>query len=328
MADKIDLEVKKDSGTVTWRGKKTIDGVDWASVVNLSPDCNEYDAARALEREFGRGHRWLVDRRQVKPLPEKVNVLINVFTYAKQIGSGAFTFCVGAGGQLQPMERVQNVSVSYCYGYPTDKQRNGAMKDARAHGHDFLLMIDDDQVPDCALGRREDMVPFLPTALEFALAHDGPCIVGAPYCGSPPLQEVMVMKNRAVVPDLQDGMGMKLDKFTRDEAARERGIKRVAALPTGCLLVDLRVMDVLPPPWFSYEFDDPPFNSKLASTEDIVFTRNLDWLGVPQYCHWSAWAGHDKQFVTDVPPEAPVTNIPQSIERALNCGWRPKEPRP
>jgi hypothetical protein len=45
--------------------------------------------------------------------------------------------------------------------------------------------------------------------------------------------------------------------------------------------VDLRACDVVPPPWFSYEYDDPPFNTKLASTEDIVFTRNCDWLGVP-----------------------------------------------
>lgn len=263
-----------------------------------------------------------------QPLPEKVNVIVNVFTYAKQVGGDVFSWCCGVAGTLGPYPRCENAVVSYCHGYPTDRMRNAACMQAKRDGFHFLLMLDDDMKPDLLLGHERDAVPFLTTALDFSLAHDGPCIIGAPYCGTPPLQEVLVMKNREYAPDHPDGMGLKLDKYTRDEAAALSGIQRVAALPTGCLLVDLRVLDILPPPWFSYEFDDPPYNTKLASTEDIVFTRNLDWLGVPQYCHWSAWAGHHKPFLTGKPQPAPVVDIPRSIYKAWSNGWRPKELTP
>lgn len=323
--------VRDDTTPVVWRGLKTIDGRDWVSTVELSRSATEREAGLALAREFARGHKWLKNGiADVLPLPEKVALLVNVFTYAKQVGADAFSWCCGVGPALEKHSRVKDVRISYTHGYPTDKMRNAVVREARSHGHDFVLMLDDDQVPDyglASMAERTDMVPFLPSAIDFALAHDGPCLVGAPYCGAPPLQQVMVMKNREYVPGLLDGMGLKIDKYTRDEAARERGIKPVSGLPTGCLLVDLRVLDVLPPPWFSYEFDDPPLNTSLASTEDIVFTRNLDWLGVKQYATWSSWAGHSKEFVTGVPTEAPVVDIPQSIHRAWSNGWRPKQQR-
>jgi hypothetical protein len=327
-----DMELTSSDGLAVWTGRKVIDDREWSTSVSLNPTATDKDAFAAIEREFARGHRWLTHGvADVKPLPTKVKMLVNVFTYAKQIGADAFSYCCGVGPALKNHERADDISVSYTHGYPTDKMRNAVVKEARAHGHDFVLMIDDDQVPDIGIRdypERSDMVPFLPSALDVALAHDGPCLVGAPYCSTPPLQQVLVMKNREYVPGLLDGMGLKIDKYTRDEAALMTGIQRVAALPTGMLLVDLRALDVLPPPWFSYEFDDAPFNTSLASTEDIVFTRNLDWLGVKQYCHWSAWAGHAKHYTTGIPTAAPVVDIPKSIYRAWSSnGWRPKNQR-
>lgn len=263
-----------------------------------------------------------------KPLPEKVNVLVNVFTYARQVGGDAFSWCCGVGPELQNHPRVENVMVSYCHGYPTDRMRNAACAQAKRDGYHLLCMIDDDMKPDLLYGHEPDAQPFLSSAINFTLAHDGPCLVGAPYCGTPPAQEVLVMKNREYAPDQPCGAGLKLDKYTRDEAAVLTGIQKVAALPTGCLLVDLRALDVLPPPWFAYEFDDEPYNTKLASTEDIVFTRNCDWLGIPNYCAWSSWAGHVKTFVTGKPQPAPVIDIPGSIYKAWSNGWRPKQAQP
>ena len=133
----------------------------------------------------------------------------------------------------------------------------------------------------------------------------------------------MVMKNVSYAPDLPDGMGWKLASYTRDEAAVQTGVGRVSALPTGVMLVDLRVLAVVPPPWFDYEYGDPPFNTTLASTEDVVFTRNADWLQVPQYCAWDSWAGHCKRYVTGKPRLSPVDNIPRAIHDAYERGWRP-----
>lgn len=329
----IHTRVERDDGPYIYRAYRQIDGKDWTTTATLARNATDDDVKQMIDREFKRGHKWLVNgTADITPLPDKIKLLVNVFTYAKQIGAEAFSWCCGIShpDALGNHPRVDKVAVSYTHGYPTDKMRNAVVKEARQHGHDFVLMLDDDQVPDLGIrdcAERTDMVPFLPSAIDFAIAHDGPCLVGAPYCSAPPLQQVLVMKNREYVPGLLEGMGLKIDKYSRDEAAAMRGIQRCAGLPTGMLLVDLRVLDVLPPPWFSYEYDDPPFNTSLASTEDIVFTRNLDWLGVPSYCHWSSWAGHDKHFTTGVPTEAPVVDIPNSIHRAWKSGWRPKHAR-
>lgn len=258
-----------------------------------------------------------------KPHPERVKVLVAVFTYAKQLGADILTYCTRIYGQMVNHPRLDQLEIAYSFGYPTDRCRNFVVKSARENGFDYCLMLDDDQAPDLLLGHDPDAVPFLPTAMDFALAHDGPCFVGAPYCSSPPAQEVVVMKNREYMPDQLGGCGLKLDKYTRDEAATMRGIKRVAALPTGCLLTDLRAFDVIEPPWFYYEFADPPYNTALASTEDVVLTRNADWLGVPQYCHWDAWAGHNKPFMVGKPQLSPVADIPRCIYSAWSNGWRP-----
>jgi hypothetical protein len=257
-------------------------------------------------------------------LPPKVRLMVCLFTYDRWVCDQLVTWACGVGPRLTDHPRVDRVSVGTTHGYPTDRARNAACKEARDQGFDFLLMVDDDTLPDCELGRDPAAVPFLPAALDFALAHDGPCLVGAPYCTAPPLQEVVVMKYREAVPDTPGGAGFRIDKYTRDEAAQQAGIGRVAALPTGCLLVDLRALAVLPPPWFHYEFADPPFNTRLASTEDIAFTRNCDWVGVPSYCTWDSWAAHQKSFLVGKPKASPVDEVPAAVWRAFQAGHRPK----
>lgn len=250
-----------------------------------------------------------------------VRLLVTVLTYAKSVGADVFAYCCGVGPSLASDDRVENVVVSYTHGYPTDVVRNSIVAEARRAGFHYVLMLDDDMAPDLLV--REGAPPFAKTALDFALAHDGPCVVAAPYCSGPPEQQVLVMKNREYFPDAGGGCGFKLDKYTRDEASVQTGVGRVSALATGCMLVDLRTFDVLPPPWFAYEYDDPPYNTRLASTEDVVFSRSCDWVGIPQFCAWDCWAGHVKTYTTGRPTLAPVTTIPDNIYRAWSAGWRP-----
>lgn len=257
------------------------------------------------------------------PLPERAKILVTVFTYANNIGRGVFRYCCKTIPQMQDHPRVECLAVGDANGYPTDRVRNAAAKQAADQGYHFLLMLDDDMTPDIMLGHDDAARPFLPTALDFAYSQPGPAIIGAPYTGGPPRQRVMVMRDRDLQPDAPPGWGKKLDSYTREEAAGMTGFGRVSALPTGCLLIDLRALAVLPPPWFSYEYDDPPFNTRLASTEDIVFTRNLHWLGVPQFSAWDSWAGHDKFYTTSKPQPCPVEEVPTSILKAWESGWRP-----
>lgn len=258
-----------------------------------------------------------------KPHPEKVNVLVTVFTYDKTLSAEALVYCTRLYGQMVGHPRLNQLEISYSFGYPTDRCRNFVVKSAREHGFDYALLLDNDMKFDAQLGHDPGAKPFLPSSLDFALAQPGPVFVGAPYCSAPPSQEVVVMKHREYAPDCPGGMGKKLDKYTRDEAAVAKGIERVAALPTGCLLVDLRAFDVIAPPWFYYEFTDAPYNTALASTEDVVLTRNADWLGIPQYVNWDAWAHHLKSYEVCKPRLCPVDSVPRAVWEGIKAGAKP-----
>jgi hypothetical protein len=272
--------------------------------------------------------------RAVPPLPERVRLFVGVMTYSEWVHADVLGYVGGLYHRLRDHPRLaeDGVGVGKVVGYPTDRARNLCCKTARDSGYHFALMLDDDMAPDLGLAspahRDPAAVPFLPSALDFALDHDrhrgGPCVVAAPYCGGPPEQRVMVMRWREKVPDLPpDHGGVSLESYTREEAALESGFTRVGGLPTGCMLVDLRVLDLVPPPWFSYEWADPPFNTQLASTEDVVFTRNAHWMGVPQFAAWNSWAGHHKRYLTGKPRVAPLDTLPKSLHKAVLSGrWR------
>lgn len=259
-----------------------------------------------------------------RPHPERVKVLVTVFTYDKTMSADALVYCTRLYGQMVNHPRLNQLEISYSHGYPTDRCRNFVVKSARENGFDYCLMLDNDMGFDAQLGKDSSAKPFLPSSLDFALAQPAPVFVGAPYCSSPPTQEVVVMKHREYAPGLLGGMGKKLDKYTRDEAAVATGIERVAALPTGCLLVDLRAFDVIAPPWFHYEFTDPPYNTALASTEDVVLTRNADWLGISQFCNWDAWCTHRKVLDIEKPRLCPVDSVPRAIWEGYKAGAKPQ----
>ena len=132
-----------------------------------------------------------------------------------------------------------------------------------------------------------------------------------------------MMIDREICPNIPDGGGTKLDKFTRHEAAMMSGITQVSALPTGLILIDTRVCDLMSPPWFSYEFTDE-YNTTLGSTEDVVFTRNANWLGIPQYCNWDCWCGHNKIYVTGKPSQTPLCKVPDAVRKTWESRLTPK----
>jgi len=259
-----------------------------------------------------------------KAHPERVNVLVTVFTYDKTFHGDALAYCTSLYPQMVNHPRLNQLEISYSHGYPTDRCRNFVVKSARENGFDFALFLDSDMKFDALLGREAGAKPFLPSSIDFALAQPAPVFVGAPYCSGPPSQDVVVMKHREYCPGQPGGMGKKLDKYTRDEAAVATGIERVAALPTGCLLLDLRAFDVIAPPWFYYEYADAPFNTKLASTEDVVLTRNADWLGISQYVNWNAWAFHHKEYTVEKPRLCPVDSVPRAIWEGYRAGAKPR----
>lgn len=189
---------------------------------------------------------------------------------------------------------------------PIPMVRNRALLEARQHGVDVLVMVDSDQVPDLMVPAGGK--PFWDTSFDFLYRRweRGPCVIAAPYCGPPPHplyggEENVYMFRWAYNANDPSYRGTRLAAFSREEAAGRVGMEEVAAAPTGLMMVDMRLLDVVPKPWFDYEWEDPPYNSQKASTEDVYFTRNCTLSGVPVFANWDAWAGHVKPLVVGKP---------------------------
>ena len=222
---------------------------------------------------------------------------------------------------LKDHPRIARVTTQWISDTPVDMCRNRALQQSKDNGDHFAVFLDSDMAPDYRIRNTGEDIgpdnrPFLPDALDFALAHDGPCVVGVPYCCAPPHERVMVkrwvnMENDDPDPQFQ------IRSYERSEVFDRIGFEEVAALGTGLVSIDLRCLEVLPHPYFHYEWTDEHATAK-ASTEDIVFSRNLSFNGIPQYCYWSAWAGHWKAKCVNKPTDLPIKAIPRALKETWN----------
>lgn len=220
---------------------------------------------------------------------------------------------------------------------PAPMVRNNAISRAKEVGADLLIMIDNDMKPDAylpgtpqRLGDCPHAKPFFDSSFEFWWHHDGPCVIAAPYVGPPPISNVYVFRWANQLNDNPDGLDFKLAQFSREEAATKRGIERVAALPTGLIMIDMRCFDHILPPYTYYEWRDE-FEREKVSTEDVTLTRDLGLSGVPQYCNWDAWCGHWKQWCMGRPVILTADMMADKYRRAVEAGMVPKvtpEPTP
>lgn len=206
---------------------------------------------------------------------------------------------------------------------PADMVRNRMVEDAKEAKVDYLLMVDADMRPDFP---KPGARPFVASSLDFALSHHGPCVIAAPYSGPSPHQNMYVftwrnLKSNNPNPDLQ------MRQFEREEAAARSGMEEVAALPTGLILIDMRVFDVLAyedekggvqpaAPYFYYEYKDK-FNAHKSSTEDVTFTRDCSLAGVPVYCNWDAWCGHWKNELVPPPVVLTVDDVRETYRQVI-----------
>jgi hypothetical protein len=207
-------------------------------------------------------------------------------------------WCTKTFHQMKQDSRILEVSPGY-YGpdTPITMLRNRCVYDAINEGADYLLMIDSDISPDSLLGKDPSAKPFWETAWEFMMRRresgdPNPATIAAPYVGPPPMEcpYIFIWKNfESNTPN----PNYKLEMLEREAAAMRTGIERVAALPTGLILYDVRTFHRISKPWFAYEWTDEHEMNK-ASTEDVYETRNADLAGCPQYVAWDCWCDHIK----------------------------------
>jgi len=221
---------------------------------------------------------------------------------------------------------------------PITMCRNKAVLDARECSADILVMIDSDMCPDCEPGAPK----WWDTAFNFldSMYDKMPVVIGAPYCGPPPMENIYVFRWQNCATNNPDECDMQLKAFTRYEAALQSGTRQVSALPTGLIMYDMRVFELINPTpryrqlrdlgltsseaaracpkWFDYEWTDE-FGSDKGSTEDVLNTRDLSLAGVqkygqnPVYCTWDCWAGHWKPKLVRKPQILTADSVSRSL---------------
>jgi hypothetical protein len=263
----------------------------------------------------------------VKPalIPEvtmKVNVLIARFPWHGAEHPDATDWLIRTAVKMKADPRIGEVHNYRLDDTPITMCRNRALRRGQELGVDYTLMLDSDMSPELPVPLAR---PFWDTSFAFALGHEGPCCVAAPYCGPPPVSNVYVFRwANWQNPDVNPNPDMRLEPYAREEAAGRAGIEEVAALPTGLILIDMRALGRLEPPYFRYEWKDATESEK-ASTEDVVFTRDLSLRGVRQYVNWDAWAGHWKPLRVDKPRVIYTDHVQEKYRAAVLADLRADE---
>jgi hypothetical protein len=285
--------------------------------------------------------------------PLKLNVMFARFPYGGNGGTSSEVPDIGDWLVETVLKMKADPRVGEIFRFrrsdtPIPMTRNLAVQEAKAAGADLLLMIDSDQAPDCELLEGDPAAkPFWDTSFDFVYQrkmHGLVTVVGAPYCGPPPLENVYVFRWANWQTDLPESdPDWRIEGFSREEAAGMAGIGPAAALPTGLILYDMDAFQHVPHPRFYYEYEGdgkecehcgqrkPGPQSSKASTEDVTSTRDQallcqEVLGYsPLFVNWDAWAGHWKPKRVRKPRPVTLDQIGTNYREAVLRGRRSDE---
>lgn len=267
-------------------------------------------------------------------MQQRFNVAFAHFAYGGNGGISSETpdireWQVPLVASLARDERVGEIRVFNISDTPITMSRNKAVLQARQYKSDILVMVDSDMKPDMYVGQDPLAKPFFQSSFDFLLGHyaRGPVVIGAPYCGPPPAECVYVFRWQNQQSD-HPNADFQLEMYDRHTAAKMAGIQECAALPTGMIMFDMRMFDLIEPrtkdnhSFAYYEWTDKYAAAK-ASTEDVTMTRDMAFAGVeklgynPVLCNWDAWAGHWKPKCVG----KPVVLEAKSISEKLRSDW-------
>ena len=131
-------------------------------------------------------------------------------------------------------------------GLPFDVARNRLVKDAQAKKARYIWFVDTDVLPP---------VDALPRLMRWRL----PIVSGLVWAKTGSTAIWMRTSEGTLAP-------IKDPRIEQTE-----GLITVDAVPAGCLLVDMRVFDVVPYPWFRWTVDDPVERKPEFQSEDFYF---------------------------------------------------------
>jgi hypothetical protein len=169
--------------------------------------------------------------------------------------------------------------------------RNMFAHDALKAGVDFLLMIDPDMRPDLYRDR-PGMQRFMVSSWQHALENPG-SVIGAPAVGGSPKYDTNVFI-------AGEEHARRMTHAEVLERQRNPCIEQVHAIGTGLILIDMLVFRRLAIPFFDDVYENPE-KTKLAKSQDVVFTEACTKAGFPVWCNHYAWAGHHKDELLGCP---------------------------
>jgi hypothetical protein len=160
--------------------------------------------------------------------------------------------------------------------------RNNGVEHARSFGADFIFFLDSDMV-------------FPPTALFRLLLHKKD-VVGATY-------------TKRVAP-----FGILGTQVTEQPAVLSGDLLEMQRIPTGCLLINMRVFDKLSKPYFRFETDA---EGEIVG-EDYIFCDRAREAGFRIWCDavMSREIGHIGQNIYRLPDTPSHGTAPPRVNRA------------
>lgn len=241
--------------------------------------------------------------------------------------------------------RIEEVLYETFSDTPITLTRNRSIQWAKVNNVDVLVMLDSDMAPDLYLGKDPSAKSFFESSFDFLYANweKGPHIVVSPYCGPPAHPTDGGFENVYVFHWEAGHTGhlpssFKMQAYTRHEAAVMTGTSNIDTGPTGLSMYDVRIFDVIPHPYFDYEWEAeggqcgechqqiPGPRSQKASTEDCFFFRNVainacELLGYnPVYCNWDSWSGHWKPWCVGKPAILTSDGVGRQLKQAVLSG--------
>lgn len=289
--------------------------------------------------------------------PRKLSLFIGIPTYGGNGGASSLHPHVSDWYAKTLMwaksdPRIGEVYARHFSDTPVTLVRNKFVMEAREAGCDFMVCCDSDQSPDFHC-EDHGYKPFVPSSFDFLYQHydKGPVVICAPYRGNPPQENCFTFFWEQQSGDYGDETNIKLEQYTRHQAAQMRGIQEIAAGPTGLFMADMRAYELIEPchlshrsilemvatgqmtideaernlsqGWFYYQWKDGYATDK-ASTEDVTFTRDLSLVGMhklgynPLFCNWDCPIGHWKHYcVPGRPKLLTVDQITGNFARAV-----------
>jgi hypothetical protein len=289
-------------------------------------------------------------------VPKKLSCLVSFFAYGGNSGiskehPSCREWAVETQRSFHGDPRLDRLDMETFNDTPITMLRNRAVEFAREGKYDLLVMVDSDH--ELLYHEKAPWYkPFFPEAFNAIYNHyeKGPLVIAAPYAGGAGQGENMFVFQWDNHGERDLETAFSLDQYTRAQASQMSGIQPCGALPTGLIMYDMRIFDLLDinrkskeqvlmefkdgklnlaealrciqDGYFYYEWTDHTA-SKKASTEDVSATRDMSIVGQlelgynPVMCAWDSWIGHVKPTCSGKPRPFSVDQVGGFLKRVV-----------